>query len=283
MKIIGFGIPLVIVALLAVSFGLSPAKASPPAITVTTNGATNLERGSATLAGSVSTDGGSPTISEWGFEYGLTTDYGSTITAGGSPALGDFNASVSGLSCGTTYHMRAYAKYAVIGYLKPRFLLAFFANVAYATPPNSEIDGSDTTFTTSSCPSHPPPGTTMSGRIANLIAIGNTQEAIELAQQYSLPLPSGLSASIAAAATSTPFVRDLDIDSFGDDVKSLQRYLNEKGYEVATQGPGSAGNETDYFGPATKAALIRLQKASGIVPASGYFGPLTRAYVQSHQ
>jgi glycosyltransferase involved in cell wall biosynthesis len=44
---------------------------------------------------------------------------------------------------------------------------------------------------------------------------------------------------------------------------------------------GSQGNETTKFGPATKAALIKYQKAKGISPAAGYFGPKTRASVNS--
>jgi peptidoglycan hydrolase-like protein with peptidoglycan-binding domain len=62
-------------------------------------------------------------------------------------------------------------------------------------------------------------------------------------------------------------------------VLALQKYLNAHGYTVATSGPGSVGNETTTFGPATKAALIKFQKANNITPASGYFGPLTRAAI----
>jgi len=68
----------------------------------------------------------------------------------------------------------------------------------------------------------------------------------------------------------------------GEDVRQLQIYLNSKGFTVAPSGPGSLGNETTYFGNATRAALIKFQKASGISPAAGYFGPLTRAYISSH-
>ncbi len=78
------------------------------------------------------------------------------------------------------------------------------------------------------------------------------------------------------------FVRDLELGVEGEDVKALQQYLNTHGYTVAVSGAGSAGHETDYFGPATKAAIITLQKENGISPAIGYFGPLTRAHVASH-
>ncbi len=75
---------------------------------------------------------------------------------------------------------------------------------------------------------------------------------------------------------STTFYRDLTIGSKGPDVQALQRFLNQRGFLVATTGPGSIGNETQIFGPGTKAALMAWQLAQGI-SASGYFGPISRA------
>lgn len=75
------------------------------------------------------------------------------------------------------------------------------------------------------------------------------------------------------------FTRNLSIGSVGEDVLELQKYLNAHGFPVASSGPGSPGNETLRFGGATRAALIRFQTADGIRPASGFFGPTTRAYV----
>jgi peptidoglycan hydrolase-like protein with peptidoglycan-binding domain len=83
----------------------------------------------------------------------------------------------------------------------------------------------------------------------------------------------------AITNTSTTFIRDLDTGIQGDDVKSLQKFLNSKGYTVSTTGPGSIGNETDYFGMKTREALIQFQKQNNITPAIGYFGPLTRAVI----
>ena len=82
---------------------------------------------------------------------------------------------------------------------------------------------------------------------------------------------SGTGASVSA------FVRNLEFGMSGADVKGLQVYLNTHGYVVASSGPGSPGNETTKFGGATRAALIKFQKANGITPAVGYFGPKTRA------
>ena len=78
------------------------------------------------------------------------------------------------------------------------------------------------------------------------------------------------------------FTRDLHEGVSGLDVKMLQKYLNAHGSPVATSGPGSTGNETTYFGKLTKDALAKFQASNGIKPAAGYFGPITRNYVNSH-
>lgn len=86
----------------------------------------------------------------------------------------------------------------------------------------------------------------------------------------------------AGALFSLKFTKDLWLGVMLNDVKELQKYLNKKGFLVATSGNGSPGNETTYFGARTEAALKKFQAANGILPAAGYFGPLTRAYVQTH-
>ena len=63
------------------------------------------------------------------------------------------------------------------------------------------------------------------------------------------------------------------------DIKKLQVFLNSTGYTVASKGPGSVGNETNTFGSATKAALLKLQKAADIKGANGVFGPQTRKLI----
>lgn len=89
-----------------------------------------------------------------------------------------------------------------------------------------------------------------------------------------------LRGNTSSGTTGFTFTRDLKLGSIGEDVRMLQKLLNTRGHTVAASGPGSSGNETTSFGPATRAALIRFQQAKGIVPASGYFGPKTRAAVQ---
>lgn len=73
--------------------------------------------------------------------------------------------------------------------------------------------------------------------------------------------------------------RNIFIGVRGEDVRLLQKFLNHQGFNVATIGPGSFGFETTYFGPATRAAVVRFQIARGIVPANGYVGQVMRGVI----
>ncbi len=57
-------------------------------------------------------------------------------------------------------------------------------------------------------------------------------------------------------------------------IKDIQVYLNTHGYPVSLSGAGSLGNETLYFGPRTKTAVMLFQEAQGII-SDGIVGPLT--------
>lgn len=75
--------------------------------------------------------------------------------------------------------------------------------------------------------------------------------------------------------------RSLQQGSTGSDVMALQVFLNSNAStQVAASGAGSPGNETSYFGPATKAAVVKFQAAHG-VDAIGIVGPQTRAAIAS--
>lgn len=75
------------------------------------------------------------------------------------------------------------------------------------------------------------------------------------------------------------FLKNLHYKDLGDDVLKLQQFLNTHGFVVSKIGPGSLGKETTFFGPATRGAVIKFQKAYSIKPAVGYFGPITRGVV----
>ncbi len=104
----------------------------------------------------------------------------------------------------------------------------------------------------------------------------------------SLTLLCSLGAGQPAFATDASvifYTENLSLGSKGPDgpgieVLSLQQRLNKLGFLVATSGAGSPGQETTYFGPGTRAALIKFQTSHaadlGITQGTGYFGPLTR-------
>jgi len=77
------------------------------------------------------------------------------------------------------------------------------------------------------------------------------------------------------------FQNNLSLKMIHPDVKELQKYLNTHGYPVALSGAGSLGNETTKFGPLTKSALIKFQQAKNIIPAVGFFGPITRGLINN--
>jgi len=102
------------------------------------------------------------------------------------------------------------------------------------------------------------------------------QIASLLAQIQALQAQLGAQSGGTTTTTSCSFTRDLTVGARGTDVKCLQQYLNGAGFEVAASGAGSPGNETETFGPLTRAAVVKWQSANG-VSGTGYFGPISRA------
>jgi phosphodiesterase/alkaline phosphatase D-like protein len=86
----------------------TPSQFSP---TANISEVTNLNPTTATLNGAVAGHGLSTTVT---FEYGTTTSYGSTVTPAQSPVtcdgFKDVRADISGLTAGTTYHVRMVAE-----------------------------------------------------------------------------------------------------------------------------------------------------------------------------
>lgn len=216
-------------------------------------------------------------------EWGLTSSYGNiTDEEDTDPRVEEHHVEITGLSTCTTYHYRVISTDA-------------FENTATS---------SDQSFTTVGCASSGGGGSsrrsngtrsktkTATSTSSSLIASSPVSSSI-LPSNSSAPLSSSGSGGAFASTTipvpiqtgssggsSRRFTRYLNVGVVGDDVKSLQQYLNEKNFTIASAGPGAPGNETNFFGGLTKNALIRFQASVGL-PATGYFGPMTQGVVNS--
>ena len=69
------------------------------------------------------------------------------------------------------------------------------------------------------------------------------------------------------------------VDQLDLKIISLQKFLNNHGFPVAKEGPGSPGQETNYFGKLTQESLRNFQAANGLpktASVSGVFWPWTK-------
>ncbi|MFA5359808.1 MAG: choice-of-anchor tandem repeat GloVer-containing protein [Patescibacteria group bacterium] len=85
-----------------------------------------------------------------------------------------------------------------------------------------------------------------------------------------------------------PFTKNLRYRQTDNDIKRLQIFLNQDlDTRLAKTGPGSPGKETNYFGPLTRAAVIKFQEKYfkeilnplDLEKGTGFVGPYTRAKI----
>lgn len=92
------------------------------------------------------------------------------------------------------------------------------------------------------------------------------------------------SAMTTAVNASAPITVDLSLGREHPQVRTLQTLLNTNGFVLASDGPGSLGNETERYGALTRDAVRRFQCAQKIVcegdeysSGYGFVGARTRA------
>lgn len=205
------------------------------------------------------------TVADSKVQYGASSSYGSETTLADTSGVTSHSVSVTGLSSCTTYHYRVNSN-----------------DLAGNTATSS-----DATFVTTGCSSGGSGGGGGGGgssggsRVATPVKTSTTTpSSITPNNQISVPGAVTQTAPIPELQrlSNSP---DISWGSSSEYVLLLQRFLNTQGFTIAKTGPGSVGNETTVFGPATRAALVKFQTTHGISPAVGYFGPKTRAFIVS--
>ncbi len=215
---------------------------------VTTVSATSITTTTVVLNGSVTSTGGATGTMQVGVDYGPTTSYGTDINITTFPTYGlalPYNyytglggdTAIGRLSCNTTYHYRMWAKNS--------------AGTAY---------GSDMTFTTLPC--------LATGILPTVGTVAASSVAVT-----SIASPSTIPATVSPLSSLPPksltISKNLYYGQRTPEVLTLQQYLIANGYlTVAANG---------RFGPATQAAVKKLQADLGIRSNGASFGPMTRA------
>ena len=105
---------------------------------------------------------------------------------------------------------------------------------------------------------------------------GSRRRIVSTSQSPTIPT---VSTPTSPAPSSNTQIKDLKKGYKGQEVKTLQMVLNILGFNIAKTGPGSQGNETDFFGSLTQTSLIKFQKAQNITPAVGDFNLETQTVV----
>ncbi len=116
----------------------------------------------------------------------------------------------------------------------------------------------------------------------------NTDHTIQqlLVQIASLQAQIAALQGSVAGTCSFNFTLNLSMGASNAEVMNVQKFLNmDAATKVAVTGAGSPGNETNYFGSLTKAAVVKFQNKYaaeiltplGLTAGTGYWGPASRA------
>jgi hypothetical protein len=150
---------------------------------------------------------------------------------------------------------------------------AGYASSAFVTSPASSTTGSQASSTGASSTS----ATTTASASASPSSLQTELDTL-LAELQSLETQAG---NVAPSSLSYIFTQNLSLWSTGSDVNELQTYLIQEDNGPAA-GKLKQHGATDVFGFLTYDALVEFQKAVGIAP-TGFFGPITRPYVNGHE
>ena len=124
--------------------------------------------------------------------------------------------------------------------------------------------------------------------LAGFVPAANAQTRAELEEQIH-DLKERIAELEESRAGTHPvhrFSRDLGPGDTGEEVRRLQRFLNDlSGVRVASAGAGAPGEETAYYGPRTEAAVKQFQRRYrksvlaplGLAQPTGFFGARSRA------
>ena len=210
----------------------------PP--TLTTSAASSILATSATLNGSITATGGTNATAE-GFVYGVTTAYGATSTQSGSFGVASFNASVTGLSCNTTYHFESFATNS--------------AGTSY---------GSDQSFTTSTCPP-----TLTTSAASSILATSATLNGSITATGGTNATAEGFVYGVTTAygATSTQS-GSFGVASFNASVTGLSCNTTYHFESFATNSAGTSYGSDQSFTTSTCPPTLTTSAASSILSTS---------------
>ena len=167
---------------------------------VTAQTASSLTKNSATLNGTIVTDGGLASSTDQGFYYGLDSSYGSVASTTGTFNLGTYTKDISGLNCNTTYHFAA------------------FARNSYGTGTST-----DSTFLTSACSGIPTSVMTLpvdGSTVSNTILLGDNAGGDYPVISVQFRFASD-SSNIGAAVTSAPYNLAWDTSTVSDGSYSI--------------------------------------------------------------